>query len=87
MSYCRQLQKVLAGKNPVAATFSKFVSNSTDVDRLDAINKAHDEKLSALEQVFAQADENMGVSILFQIPSESLICLFLSIHVFHKPCP
>ncbi|CAG8507082.1 4802_t:CDS:10 [Paraglomus occultum] len=56
----RQLQKVMAVKNPVAATFSKFVNNSTEVERLDAINKAHDEKLSALEQVFAQADENMG---------------------------
>ena len=55
----------MAGKNPVAATFSKFVNNVTEVERLDTINKAHDEKLSALEQVFAQADENLRVSIIF----------------------
>ena len=76
----------MAGKNPVAATFSKLVNNITEVERLDAINKAHDEKLSALEQVFAQADENMGVSILFQMPSGFTGIALMTIYVFHKLC-
>ncbi|CAG8620356.1 19185_t:CDS:1 [Cetraspora pellucida] len=52
----RQLQKV----SP-KTMLSKFVtSHPPDVQaKLDIINKAHNEKLSHLEQVFCQSDENL----------------------------
>ncbi|CAG8538345.1 16046_t:CDS:1, partial [Acaulospora morrowiae] len=56
----RQLQKV-SSKSSMAATFSKFVnSHPPDVqERIDHINKIHNERLSQTEQIFAQSDENL----------------------------
>ncbi|CAG8597374.1 600_t:CDS:1 [Diversispora eburnea] len=52
----KQLQKV-SPKN----TFSKWVnSHPPDIqEKIDQINKAHDERLSQIEQVFIQSDENL----------------------------
>lgn len=52
----KQLQKV-APRN----TFSKWVnSHPPDIqEKIDQINKAHNERLSQLEQVFIQSDENL----------------------------
>ncbi|CAG8445105.1 781_t:CDS:1 [Acaulospora colombiana] len=58
----RQLQKVsLSPKGTVAATLSKFVnSHPPDVqERVDYINRIHNERLSQAEQIFAQSDENL----------------------------
>ncbi|RHZ80485.1 hypothetical protein Glove_135g22 [Diversispora epigaea] len=52
----KQLQKV-SPKN----TFSKWVnSHPPDIqEKIDQINKAHNERLSQIEQVFIQSDENL----------------------------
>ncbi|RIA95290.1 STIP1 homology and U box-containing protein 1-like protein [Glomus cerebriforme] len=56
----KQLQKVIQNKNSFGSTFSKLVNlHPTEIqDKLDQINKIHDEKLSQIEQVFAQSEEN-----------------------------
>ncbi|CAB4476156.1 uncharacterized protein OCT59_018193 [Rhizophagus irregularis] len=58
----KQLQKVNQSKNSFGSTISKLVNlHSTEIqDKLDQINKSYDEKLSQIEQVFAQSEENRG---------------------------
>ncbi|CAJ0625685.1 16387_t:CDS:1 [Entrophospora sp. SA101] len=75
----RQLQKATP-KN--ISTFSKFVGNySQDVqDKLDHIYKSYDEKLSQIEQVFAQSDENLRPR---QVPDYFLDKI--SFNIMHDP--
>lgn len=80
----RQLQKVTQNKNSIGSTFSKLVnSHPMEIqDKLDQINQVHDERLSQIEQVFAQSEENLG-------PKEVLVPDYfldkISFNIMHDP--
>ncbi|CAI2166285.1 14569_t:CDS:1 [Funneliformis geosporum] len=78
----KQLQKVTQSKNSIGSTFSKFVnSHSMEIqDKINQVNLAHDERLSQVEQVFAQAEENQRQG---EIPEYFLDKI--SFNVMHDP--
>ncbi|CAG8476527.1 8578_t:CDS:1 [Dentiscutata erythropus] len=74
----RQLQKVSSKSN----MFSKIVSSHPpDVqEKMDIINQGHNEKLSQIEQVFSQSDENLKVR---DLPDHFLDKI--SFNIMHDP--
>ncbi|CAG8461639.1 15131_t:CDS:1 [Funneliformis caledonium] len=78
----KQLQKVTQSKGSIGSTFSKLVnSHPMEIqDKINQINRAHDERLSQIEQVFVQSEENLRQG---EIPEYFLDKI--SFNVMHDP--